>query len=198
MPFVGPIATLIEELNRLPGIGPKSAQRLALHLLHRPVDEVRRLAQALVVAREQVRRCAVCADLTDQEICQICSDPRRDPSLLCVVESPKDVVALEKVRQYRGRYHVLHGAISPLEGIGPEDLTIRELLRRVEGGAVQELIIATDPDVEGEATALYLAKLVRPMGIRVTRIARGLPEGGDLDYADELTIARALEGRREI
>ncbi|MCL6646333.1 MAG: recombination mediator RecR, partial [Dehalococcoidia bacterium] len=161
-------------------------------------DEVRRLAQALVVAREQVRRCAVCADLTDQEICQICSDPRRDPSLLCVVESPKDVVALEKVRQYRGRYHVLHGAISPLEGIGPDDLTIRELLRRVEGGAVQELIIATDPDVEGEATALYLAKLVRPMGIRVTRIARGLPEGGDLDYADELTIARALEGRREI
>lgn len=198
MAFVGPIATLIEELNRLPGIGPKSAQRLALHLLHRPVDEVRRLAQALVAAREQVRRCAVCADLTDQEICQICSDPRRDPSLLCVVESPKDVVALEKVRHYRGRYHVLHGAISPLEGIGPEDLTIRELLRRLEGGAVQELIIATDPDVEGEATALYLAKLVRPMGIRVTRIARGLPEGGDLDYADELTIARALEGRREI
>ncbi|MBE3590907.1 MAG: recombination protein RecR [Firmicutes bacterium] len=198
MPFVGPIATLIEELNRLPGIGPKSAQRLALHLLNRPAEDVRRLAQALVAAREEVRRCSVCADLTDRDVCHICSDPRRDASLLCVVESPKDVVALEKVRQYRGRYHVLHGAISPLEGVGPEDLTIRELLRRLEDGTVKELIIATDPDVEGEATALYLARLVHPMGVRVTRIARGLPEGGDLDYADELTIARALEGRREI
>lgn len=198
MPFAGPIATLIEELNRLPGIGPKSAQRLVFHLLGRPEEEVSRLAQSLVAARERVRRCDVCCDLTDQPVCRVCADPRRDPSKLCVVQSPKDVVALEKTGQYDGLYHVLHGAISPLEGVGPEDITLSHLLERVKRGTVTELIVATDPDVEGEATAIYLARLIKPLGIRVTRIARGLPEGGDLDFADELTIARALEGRRDI
>lgn len=198
MPFAGPIAALIEELNRLPGVGPKSAQRLAFHLLGRPAEDVRRLAQAILQAREKVRRCEVCCDLTDQPRCRICSDPRRDASSICVVESPKDVVALERTGQYDGLYHVLHGAISPLEGVGPEDVTLSRLMERLSAGGVRELVVATDPDVEGEATAIYLAGLARPLGVRVTRIARGLPEGGDLDYADEITIARALAGRREI
>lgn len=196
--FAGPIAHLLDELGRLPGIGPKSAQRLAFYLLERPQEEVERLAAAMVEARRKVRRCAICCDWTDQEVCAICQDPRRDSSLICVVEHPKDVRALEKTGQYRGRYHVLHGSLSPLEGIGPEDLTFPQLRKRLEGGDVQELIVATDPDMEGEATAFELARLARPYGIKVTRLARGLPEGADLDYADDSTLRLALEGRREI
>lgn len=198
MPFPGPIARLIEELNRLPGVGPKSAQRLAFHLLGRPAEEARRLAEAILAARERVRRCEVCCDWTDAPVCRVCSDPRRDATKICVVESPKDVAALERTGRYDGLYHVLHGAISPLSGVGPGDVTIGRLLERLRAGGVQELILATDPDVDGEATALYLKDVVAPLGVRVTRLARGLPEGGDLDFADELTIARALEGRREL
>ncbi|MDI3270240.1 MAG: recombination mediator RecR [Bacillota bacterium] len=196
--FTGPIAQLLDELGRLPGIGPKSAQRLAFYLLERPRGEVERLASALVEARERVRRCAICCDWTDQEVCPICQDPRRDPSLICVVEHPKDVRALEKTGQFRGRYHVLHGALSPLDDVGPEDLTLVQLRKRLEEGGVQELIVATDPDMEGEATAFELVRLARPFGIKVTRLARGLPEGADLDYADDSTLRLALEGRREL
>lgn len=198
MYYAEPIARLVAELNRLPGVGPKTAQRLAFHLLHRPADEVRRLAEAMVQARERIRYCSVCSDLTDEDPCRICRDERRDREVLCVVEEPKDVVAMEKTRQYRGLYHVLQGAISPMDGIGPDDLRIRELLDRVQGGHVREVIVATNPDVEGEATALYLGRLLKPLGLRVTRIARGLPMGGDLDYADEVTLGKALEGRREL
>jgi recombination protein RecR len=189
---------LIEELNRLPGVGPKTAQRLAFHLLHRPRDEVARLAEAISDARERVRLCSICANLTDADPCSLCQDPQRDGGLICVVEEPKDVAAMERTREFRGLYHVLHGAISPMDGVGPEELKVRELLARIEPGRVHEVILATDPDVEGEATALYLARLLRPLGVRVTRIARGVPEGGDLDYVDEVTLGRALEGRREM
>lgn len=196
--YAEPIARLIEELGRLPGIGPKTAQRLAFHLLFAPRDDVVRLAGAMLEARDRVRYCSSCWNLTDADPCALCADPARDPSLLCVVEEPKDVVAMEKTREFRGLYHVLHGAISPLDGVGPERLKIRELLGRMAGGEVKEVILATNPDVEGEATALYLARLLKPLGVRITRIARGLPEGGDLDYVDEVTLSRALEGRREI
>jgi recombination protein RecR len=182
----------------LPGVGPKTAQRLAFHLLRRPRDEVQRLAEAIREAREQVRFCSVCTNLTDLDPCAICQDPRRDGSVICVVEEPKDVAAMEKTREFRGLYHVLQGAISPMDGVGPDDLKVRELLARLDPGQVHEVILATDPDVEGEATAVYLSRLLRPMGVRVTRIARGVPEGGDLDYVDEVTLVRALEGRREI
>ncbi len=194
-----PIARLTAELSKLPGIGEKTARRLAFHILQAKPEYARGLAQALVDVVEKVKLCSVCCTLTEVDPCAFCTDPRRDPRLLCVVETVPDLLAVERTREYRGRYHVLHGVLSPLEGIGPDRLRIRELLRRLENGSeVEEVILATNPDVEGEATALYLTKLLRPMGIRVTRIAQGVPIGGDLEYADQATLARALLGRREI
>ena len=198
MPFARPIARLIDQLTRLPGIGPKTAQRLAFHVLRMEQPEVDQLAAAMVDARRRVRRCAVCADLTDQDVCPVCADPTRDHALICVVEDPRDVAAVERTRGYAGTYHVLHGALSPLDGIGPEQVGIPALLARIAGGSVRELIIATNPDVEGDATALFLAEALRESPVTVTRLARGLPVGGDLEYADEVTLAKALEGRREI
>ncbi len=198
MYYAQPIARLIDELTKLPGIGPKTAQRLAFHLLFSPREEVQTLAEAMLVAREKVRYCTVCQNLTDQDPCSICSSTRRDRGLICVVEEPRDVVALERTREYKGLYHVLQGAISPMEGIGPDDLRLRELLSRLGDGQVREVILATNPNIEGEATAMYLARLLKPMGLRVTRLARGLPVGGDIEYADEVTLGKALEGRREV
>lgn len=198
MLYAQPIARLIEELARLPGVGPKTAQRLAFHLLQSPLEDVRGLADAMVVARERVRSCSICCNLTDQDPCRICTAPDRDRSVICAVEQPRDVIAMERTREYKGLYHVLQGAIAPTEGVYPDDLRIRELLRRLGEGTVREVILATDPNLEGEATAMYLARLLRPLGVRVTRIARGLPVGGDLEYADEVTLSKALEGRRDI
>lgn len=195
--FSASFERLLAELEKMPGIGRKTAQRLAFHLLRAPEGEVAALAAAMVDCRRNVRPCSVCFSITEADPCAICSDAKRDQSILCVVERPSDVLAFERSGEYRGRYHVLDGVISPLEGIGPEDLRIRELLGRVGAGEVREVILATNPDLEGEATAMYLAKLVRPLGVRVTRIARGLPVGGDLEYADQVTLARALEGRRD-
>jgi recombination protein RecR len=192
------VARLIEALQRLPGIGPKTAQRLTFHLLKQPPAVARELAEALADVKTRVVHCSRCFNVTDADPCRICADPGRDAGLLCVVEEPNDLVAMERTGEYRGRYHVLLGALSPLEGIGPDELKIRELLGRVETDGVHEVILATNPNVEGDATAIYLAKLLRPLGLRVTRIARGLPVGGDLEYADEVTLARALEGRREM
>jgi recombination protein RecR len=192
------LARLVEQLSKLPTVGPKTAQRLALHVLRMSEEEVRQLAEALVEARSRVRPCSVCFHLTDTDPCAICTSPTRDPSVLCVVEDSRDVLALERAREFRGRYHVLGGAISPLDGVGPEDLRIRELLDRLRTGQVREVIVATNPRVEGDATALYLARLIRPLGVKVTRLAHGLPVGADLEYADEVTLARALEGRREL
>jgi recombination protein RecR len=196
--YTQPVQTLIDELGRLPGIGPKSAQRIAFHLLKVPTDDVNRLASALVDAKARVRFCARCWNVAEAELCPICADDRRDGSLLCVVEESRDIVAIEKTGEYRGRYHVLLGAMSPLEGIGPEQLKMKELFARLEPEGVQEVILCTNPNTEGEVTAMYLARLLAPLGLRVTRIASGLPVGGDLEYADELTLGRALEGRREI
>jgi recombination protein RecR len=193
-----PVARLIEALERLPGIGPKTAQRLAFHLLKQPAAVVRELAEALTDVKALVVHCSSCFNITDADPCRICGDPARDPGLLCVVEEPNDLMAMERTGEYRGRYHVLLGALSPLDGIGPDELKVRELLTRIEGNHVREVILATNPNVEGDATALYLSKLLRPLGLRVTRIARGLPVGGDLEYADEVTLSRALEGRREM
>jgi recombination protein RecR len=193
-----PVARLIEALQRLPGIGPKTAQRLTFYMLKRPHDEVRELGQALLAVKEKITSCRICFNVTDEDPCRICDDPRRDPHVICVVEEPNDLLAMERTGEYKGRYHVLLGALSPLDGIGPEDLKIRELLARLDGEAATEIILATNPNVEGEATALYLAKLLRPLAVRVTRIARGLPVGGDLEYADQVTLSKALEGRREI
>jgi recombination protein RecR len=194
--FDGALADLIDELGRLPGIGPKSAQRIAFHLLAADPVDVRRLVSAIAHLKEKVRFCDLCGNITEEQRCRICRDPRRDPTVVCVVEEAKDVVAIERTREFRGRYHVLGGAISPIDGIGPDDLRIRELLARLADGEVAELILATDPNLEGEATATYLARLVKPMGLRVTRPASGLPVGGDLEYADEITLGRAFEGRR--
>jgi recombination protein RecR len=193
-----PVARLIEALQRLPGVGPKSAQRMTFYLLKRPIEEVRELSESLVAVKEQIVSCGTCFNVTDQDPCRICADPARDRRLLCIVEEPNDLLAMERTGEYRGHYHVLLGALSPLDGIGPEDLKVRELLARLEANAVVEVILATNPNVEGEATALYLAKLLRPLGPRITRIARGLPVGGDLEYADQVTLSKALEGRREI
>jgi recombination protein RecR len=190
------VQNLIDELGRLPGVGPKSAQRIAFHLVGTDPADVRRLAAALIEVTERIRFCRVCGNVAEEEECRICRDPRRDPSVICVVEEPKDVAAIEKIREFRGRYHVLGGAISPIDGIGPEDLRTRELMARLSDGGVTELILATDPNLEGEATATYLARLVKPLGLRVTRPASGLPVGGDLEYADEVTLGRAFEGRR--
>jgi recombination protein RecR len=196
--YTAPVQTLIDELGRLPGIGPKSAQRIAFHLLKVPGDDVARLAHAITDAKARVRFCARCFNVAEDELCPICADPRRDASLLCVVEESRDIVAIEKTGEFRGRYHVLLGAISPLDGIGPEQLKIRELLSRLGPEGVQEVIVCTNPNTEGEVTAMYLARMLKPIGLRVTRIASGLPVGGDLEYADELTLGRALEGRREL
>ncbi|MGI6345372.1 MAG: recombination mediator RecR [Bacillota bacterium] len=197
--FPDSVNKLIGELMKLPGIGPKSAQRLAFHLLQRERSEIVELARALVNAKDKTHYCTECYNITDQSICSICSDATRDSSLICVVQDPRDVSALEKTHEYRGHYHVLHGAISPMEGVGPEQLRVRELLQRVQKNEqLQEVILATNPNVEGEATALYVARLLKPLGLRVTRIAHGLPVGGDLEYVDEVTLGRALEGRREL
>lgn len=194
--YTQPVQALIDELGRLPGIGPKSAQRLAFHLLKTSVDEAHRLADAIIDAKAKVRFCARCFNVADAELCPICSDDRREPGVLCVVEESRDIVAVERTGEYRGRYHVLLGAINPLEGVGPEQLKIRELLVRLEPENITEVIVCTNPNTEGEVTAMYLARLLKPLGLRVTRIASGLPVGGDLEYADELTLGRALEGRR--
>jgi len=192
------VGRLVEALQRLPGIGPKTAQRLTFHLLKQPEGAVRELADALVDLKTRAVHCSRCFNVTEEDPCRICANPSRDPAMMCVVEEPNDLLAMERTGEYRGRYHVLLGALSPLEGIGPDELKVRELLGRVETDSVREVILATNPNVEGDATAIYLAKLLRPLGVRVTRIARGLPVGGDLEYADEVTLARALEGRREM
>jgi recombination protein RecR len=194
--YEGVVQDLIDELGRLPGVGPKSAQRIAFHLLQADPVDVQRLVTSLTEVKDKVRFCDTCGNVAEAEQCRICLDPRRDPSHLCVVEEPKDVVAIERTHEFRGRYHVLGGAISPIEGIGPDDLRIKELMPRLADGEVVEVIIATDPNLEGEATATYLARLLRPMGLRITRLASGLPVGGDLEYADEVTLERAFEGRR--
>ncbi len=194
--YEGVVQDLIDELGRLPGIGPKGAQRIAFHLLAADSADVRRLAEVLVEVKQKARFCAVCGNVSEEEQCRICRDPRRDPSQICVVEESKDVQAIERTKEFRGRYHVLGGAISPLEGIGPEQLRIRELIQRLENGEVTEIILAMDPNIEGDATAAYLTRMLRPMGLRVTRLASGLPVGGDLEYADEVTLGRAFAGRR--
>ena len=201
--LAGPIQELIDELARLPGIGPKSAQRVAFHLLKVPPDDARRLARSIVEAREKVRFCEVCFNVSDRELCEYCRDSRRDSSVVCVVQESPDIVAVERTREYRGLYHVLQGAISPIEGIGPEDLRISELLARLRSpdhGHVEitEVIVATNPNIEGDATAMYLGRLISPLGVKVTRLASGMPVGGDLEYADEVTLGRALKGRRSI
>ena len=196
--YEGAVQDLIDELGRLPGVGPKSAQRIAFHLLATDNHEVKRLVDALTEVKLRVRFCELCGNVAEAERCRICLDPRRSDDVICVVEEPKDVVAIERTGEFRGRYHVLGGAINPLEGIGPDNLRIRELLIRLSTGEVKELILATDPNTEGEATATYLAIMVKPMGIAVTRLASGLPVGGDLEYADEITLGRAFEGRRAV
>lgn len=196
MRHAGPIQQLIDELRRLPGIGARTAQRLAYHLLREPSEDVLRLAEALRAATSEVRECTVCQDLTDVDPCRTCADPARDASVICVVEEPQDVRAIERTGEFRGTYHVLHGALSPVRGVGPESLRITELLERVRNGEIRELITATNPNVEGEATALYLAKLLQPLGLSITRIAQGLPAGTSLDHVDEVTISRAFQGRR--
>jgi recombination protein RecR len=196
--FEGPVQDLVEELGRLPGVGPKSAQRIAFHLLRLPAEDAKRLARAIVEAKDKVSWCRRCFNIAEGERCRYCKDAGRDPTLVCVVEDARDIVAVERTREFRGLYHVLGGAISPIEGVGPEQLRVRELLTRVGEEDVKEVILATNPNIEGEATAMYLARLLRPLGVRVTRIASGLPVGGDLEYADEITLGRALEGRREV
>ena len=196
--YAEPIAKLIEELGRLPGVGPKTAQRLAFHILDLSEERIKDLAQAIVEVKEKTKYCSICQNITDQDPCHICLNSNRDHSLISVVEDPKDIIALEKTKEYNGVYHVLHGVISPMEGIGPEQLRIKELLTRIQDGQVKEIILVTNPNIEGEATAMYLARLVKPLGVLVTRIAHGLPVGGDLEYADEVTLLKALEGRREL
>jgi recombination protein RecR len=196
--YEGAVQDLVDELGRLPGIGPKSAQRIAFHLLAAEPGDVERLAATLVRVKNEIRFCRVCGNVSEADECRICRDPRRDPAVICVVEEPKDVVAVERTREFRGRYHVLGGAISPIDGVGPDDLRLRELMQRLADGVVTELILATDPNLEGEATATYLARLVKPMQLTVTRLASGLPVGGDLEYADEVTLGRALSGRRRV
>jgi recombination protein RecR len=204
--YAPPVQDLIDELGRLPGIGPKSAQRIAFYLLKAPSEDALRLAQAISVVKERISWCRRCFNVSEtadgalagEGECEFCRDSRRDATVICVVEEPRDIVAVEKTREYRGRYHVLQGAINPIEGVGPEQLRIRELLARIEGEAIGEVILCTNPNIEGDATAMYLASLLRPLPVKVTRIASGLPVGGDLEYADELTLGRALEGRRQL
>ena len=192
-----PISQLIDEFNKLPGIGPKSAARLTYYLLRMPEAEARSLAEAILAVKEKVVLCSVCQNITDSDPCRICDNTQRDHSITCIVEEPLDILAIERTRKYTGVYHVLHGVISPADGIGPDDLKIKELLSRIQNGDITEIILATNPNLEGEATAMYIQRLIAPMGIKVTRLARGLPAGGDLEYADEITLTRALEGRQE-
>ena len=196
--YEGPIQDLIDELSRLPGIGPKSAQRLAFHLVKAAPDDARRLAEAIVRAKERMSFCRECGNVAEGELCRVCRDPGRDPTVICVVEEPKDAAAIEKAGVIKGRYHILGGAISPLDGVGPEDLRVNELLDRVKRDGVVEVILATNPNLEGNATAMYVSAMLKPAGVRVTRLASGLPVGGDLEYADEITLGQALEGRREM
>jgi recombination protein RecR len=196
--YAGPVQQLIDELGRLPGVGPKSAQRIAFHILKLPPEDAGRLTAAISEAKARISFCRRCFNLAEGEECAVCLDPRRDPTVVCVVEEPRDIVAMEKTQEYGGRYHVLQGAISPIEGVGPEQLKVRELLGRIEAEKMVEVILCTNPNIEGEATAMYLARLLKPLGVKVTRLASGLPVGGDLEYADELTLGRALEGRREV
>jgi recombination protein RecR len=198
MLYEGAVQDLIDELGRLPGIGPKSAQRVAFHILQVDAEEAERLATAITTVKQTIRFCARCFNISEAEECQVCRDTRRDPTVLCIVEEPRDLVAIERTREYRGRYHVLGGAISPIDGVGPDDLHVRELMTRLDEEGVEEVILATNPNVEGEATASYLSRLVRPLGVRVTRLASGLPVGGDLDYADEVTLARSFTGRQDV
>lgn len=193
-----PLEILINELSKLPGIGGKTAQRLAFHILSLEEKEVTQLAKALTGAKEQMKYCSVCGNLTDTDPCRICSDPARRQDVICVVESPRDVMAMERIREFNGLYHVLHGVISPMEGIGPEDINLKSLITRLQTSDVQELIVATNPNIEGEATAVYIARLIKPAGIKVSRIAHGIPVGGDLEYADEVTLLKSLEGRRQL
>jgi recombination protein RecR len=197
MDYPAPVSSLIDELRKLPGIGPKSAQRIAFHLLRGAREDAIRLSQAVATLLDGIRSCSVCQGVTDREVCSFCSDPARSDRVVCVVEEPHDLLAVEKTRDFKGRYHVLHGALSPLQGIGPDELRLKGLLDRVRAGGVEEVILATSPTVEGEATAVYLARLLKPLGVRVTRIAMGVPVGSDLEWADEVTMAKALEGRRE-
>jgi len=196
--YEGPIQDLIDELSRLPGIGPKSAQRLAFWLVKAPADDAKRLAASIVQAKERISFCRECGNVAEGDLCRVCRDPGRDPAVLCVVEEPKDAATIEKAGMHKGRYHILGGAISPLDGIGPEDLRVQELLDRVERDHTVEVILATNPNLEGNATAMYVAAMLKPFGVKVTRLASGLPVGGDLEYADEVTLSQALEGRREM
>ena len=196
--FAGPIQELVDELGRLPGVGPKSAQRIAFHLLEVEKEEALRLAAAIAEVKERIRLCERCFNVAEGSVCTVCADSRRDPTAICVVEDPRDIVAVERTREFNGRYHVLGGALSPIDGVGPDQLRTRELLGRLGSGEVKEVILCTNPNLEGEATAMYLARLLGPIGVKVTRIASGLPVGGDLEYADELTLGRALAGRREV
>ncbi|SEO39439.1 DNA replication and repair protein RecR [Amphibacillus marinus] len=198
MYYPEPISKLIDSFTKLPGIGPKTAVRLAFFVLNMKEDDVLDFAKALVSAKRELTHCNVCGHITDQDPCVICQDQSRDDSVICVVQDPKDVIAMEKMREFNGRYHVLHGAISPMDGIGPDDINVPALLNRLKDEQVEELILATNPNVEGEATAMYISRLVKPSGIKITRIAHGLPMGGDLEYADEVTLSKALEGRREL
>jgi recombination protein RecR len=198
MLFARPLAELIAELEKLPGVGPKSAQRLAFHLLRVPEHEAKSLADSIVNAKQKLRFCAQCQNVSEQELCDVCRDGRRDRSQICVVAEPRDIAAIERIHEYRGQYHVLHGLLSPMDGVGPEQLRVRELLSRLGQGEVEEIILATNPTIEGDASALYLAKLIKPIGIKVTRLAHGMPIGGELDYADSATLLSALEYRREM
>ncbi len=195
---VAPLSKLIEQFERLPGIGKKTAQRLALYVLDLPQQEAEGFANAILDAKRKIHKCAVCCNLTDEELCSVCANPARDKSVICVVAEPKDVIALERTHEFNATYHVLHGCISPMDGVGPEQLCVKELLTRIHAGGVNEVIMATNPTVEGEATAMYLSRLIKPLGVKVTRLAYGIPVGGDLEYADEVTLKRALEGRSEL
>lgn len=196
--FAEPLARLIDELKRLPGIGQKSAQRLAFHLERTPREDAERLAAAIIDVKDKIRLCSICNNLTEHDPCEYCSDSGRDPSVVCVVETPYNAIAIEKTREFHGLYHVLHGALSPLRGIGPDQIRLKSLLERLKSGKIRELIIATNPNVEGEATAIYISKLIKPLGVKVTRIAMGIPVGSELEFADEVTMLKAIEGRREI
>lgn len=196
--YAKPLSNLISELSKLPGIGGKTAQRLAFHILSQSDNDAFALANAILDAKKNMKYCSVCGNLTDVDPCGICSDPARDQSVICVVESPRDVSAMERIKEFQGLYHVLHGAISPMDGIGPEDINLKQLIIRLQQNDVREVIMATNPNIEGEATAMYTARLIKPSGIKVTRIAHGVPVGGDLEYADEITLSKAMEGRREL
>ncbi|HIS01342.1 MAG TPA: recombination protein RecR [Candidatus Excrementavichristensenella intestinipullorum] len=198
MSGIEPIQRLVNQLSKLPGVGQKTAQRLAYYIISLPEEQVRELATAIFNGKKQVHFCPVCGNYTDKDPCALCSDTARDPSILCVVRDPRDVAAMERMRDYKGQYHVLHGVISPMDGVGPDDIRIRELMARLASGQIKEVVLATNPDIEGEATASYIARLIKPLGVRVTRIAHGVPVGGDLEYTDEVTLSKAFEGRREI